>query len=1383
MPPWKSVLAQTKLYFSALVVLLILGAATAATAQPVFSQSLQPDTVGPGTTTRLSFVIDNSLGAATDGLSVSETLPAGMSIASPSAVATTCIDGVVSGVEGGSTISLTGARLGAGQQCTVSVQVLSPTAGTFISTSGDLTSSAGNSGTSSAQLEVVTTMPAFSASISPSTIAWGSATTITYTLDNSASSQDQVTVSFTDTFEGAVIASPSNLQTTCVASLVPLELVAEEGSNQLALRMNGISFSPALVAGDSCTVTVNILPDNVGRFEHTTADLLVQFSTVGFATAAVQVTRDSELHLTSEFLLSQPTAADPAVSEFISGPTLPGGSVFMRFTVWNFHRTSSATGVAFTTDLGATIPGLVATGLPLADPCGAGSQLSGTSVITLTGASIPFEESCTFVAEVSVPVNSPLGIVTNTSSPITGTLGGVAVTGSAASANLLVETAPIITQSFSPNPAIAGGTVVVEYTIENPSLSETATNIGYSDELSASFPGLVFDALPADGFCGTGSTISVQGFDGNATIVVTGAELAPTASCVFDVEIIIAAATENGIYEHRTGTLTAVLSGRTVTAKKSVQLLEIVAGPKLRKSFSESIVEPGDTVQLEYQLTFSDEAASDATDVSFSDDFDALMPGLVATNLPIVDVCGQGAQITGTANLSLTGGSLQPGDTCSFVVNLQLPIDAAAQQYISTSSEVSSTVNGLAPLGQAATDTLTVASLLFDMEFLESPVTPGSEVTLQYSIENISASETTDASFVHAFGSTLPGLTTTTVTTADVCGAGSQLTISGTTALLSGGTLAAGTSCVFSIALQVPNTTSADSYATSTNTLNATVGGAATTHPAANAVLLIADPLLLSMSFVEERGIAGGTVTLDFTIANADATETVTDLAFSDDLGAALSGLVSESPSQNAVCGAASTLTGTDTLVFTGGSLAPASFCTFSVTLRVPSNVAFGDRINNLTEALTATFAGQAIVSNQAAASLELDVVALRAAFAGTMLPGGTGLLSFTLENSQNSSISGLRFSNDLEAALSGLQATTLPADGFCGASAEAAGTDALLFENMSLAALASCTFEVEVLVPTDAAPGDYVNITSSVAVAGEDYGAPARAPFQVSALPPVLGIAFVPAVVGVSEASQLVLTIDNSANSVAVIGLSLLGSLPDALQIEPGDASTDCLGGALTANVGDSEITLENATVEAGSLCTIELPVASDTVGTYLSLVELTSEVGSSPAAMATLLVGVTPSLQVSFAPQEIGLDDTTLLVIEIGNASDVPVGSLAFTVSLPDGLFIATPNAAQNSCGGEFLAQAGAQGFTLAGGGVEANASCTIEVQVASNAAGTYPFALTLRSAAGESEADTELIVEGSPGGGCCSTASNKQRFPIEVLLFLAVWCFLGMRRRKAQ
>jgi uncharacterized repeat protein (TIGR01451 family) len=113
------------------------------------------DLFGPSTT--LSFTIANPNTTTITGVSFTDTLPSGVTLALPvSGLVTTCTGATVTAPAGGSTITLTGLTLAGSTSCTISVQVLGAQLGTFTNTTSPITAFAGTvvGGTASATVSV-----------------------------------------------------------------------------------------------------------------------------------------------------------------------------------------------------------------------------------------------------------------------------------------------------------------------------------------------------------------------------------------------------------------------------------------------------------------------------------------------------------------------------------------------------------------------------------------------------------------------------------------------------------------------------------------------------------------------------------------------------------------------------------------------------------------------------------------------------------------------------------------------------------------------------------------------------------------------------------------------------------------------------------------------------------------------------------------------------------------------------------------------------------------------------------------------------------------------------------------------------------------------------
>ena len=77
-------------------------------AQPTFTKVFSPTTIGPGSVSTLTFTITNTDPSPVDSMAFSDTLPAGVTIANPSNVASSCTvsTDTVSAPAGGTAISL-----------------------------------------------------------------------------------------------------------------------------------------------------------------------------------------------------------------------------------------------------------------------------------------------------------------------------------------------------------------------------------------------------------------------------------------------------------------------------------------------------------------------------------------------------------------------------------------------------------------------------------------------------------------------------------------------------------------------------------------------------------------------------------------------------------------------------------------------------------------------------------------------------------------------------------------------------------------------------------------------------------------------------------------------------------------------------------------------------------------------------------------------------------------------------------------------------------------------------------------------------------------------------------------------------------------------------
>ena len=914
---------------------------------------------------------------AVGNLAFTDALPAGVSIATPANTTSTC-GGTLSAPNGGPAISLSGGGVAAAGSCTITVDVTGGTVGVHTNLTGDLTSDAGNSGTATDDLTVDAGLPGFTKSFAPSTVPFGGRSTLTFTIDNSANGSDLGTLQFTDALPpGMVVAAPSNAVTDCENPTLGSTLTAVPGASIVSLFANGLLSSfPTLAAGATCTVAVDVIGGAIGSLGNTTDELLETDASLnqissGKAAAVLEVTGGTDLLTLAK--------------EFTDDPVAPGGSVTLEFTVTNMSRDDAATNITFTDDLEAALSGLTPTLPSTPDPaCGAGSSLSfDTGVLTLAGGNLPAESSCTFSVSLGVPGTAAAGTYTNTTGAVSGDVGGSPSTGNAAGDNLYVVSAPLLTKEFTDDPVSPGSSVTLEFTLTNTDESFSLSDIAFEDV----FDVVLFDAssVPADGFCGGGSTAVFTPLVDPpppssvipASLTVSGASLDPSESCTFAVMLDVAPDAPSGVYPNTTSSITGTLSGNAVEGPPASDDLSIVAPPDLQKSFSGPVA-PGGTVTLEFTLDHSENAPSEATGIGFTDDLDAVLSGLTATGLPLEDICGSGTLtgLTPTTEedtfLTFQGGRLASGTSCTFSVDLAVPLGATTGDYTNTTSDVLATVGVLGVVtGRPAVADLEVAELvLLTKEFTDDPVLPGQIVTLRFTLDNPGSSDIA----AYAFTDDLTEMELTGLLVASVPGAVcTDLSVTGTgTGLISvdGGLLTGGSSCSFEVTIQVPSGAQTGDFPNTTSVVfdHPTAPSTVLADPGADD-LLVAVPLALTKEFLDDPVEPGDQVKLRFTISNADPDNGATALAFTDDLDAALEALALSTVDVDA-CGG--TLSGTTELGYASGTLAAASSCVIEVTLDVPAASLAGSYVNTTSD-LTGTINSNALIAGPASDDLVLD--------------------------------------------------------------------------------------------------------------------------------------------------------------------------------------------------------------------------------------------------------------------------------------------------------------------------------------------------------------------------------------------------------------------------
>ena len=1032
---------------------------------PTITKVFGVSTIPLNGTTSLTFTIQNpNTGVTLNGVAFTDTLPAGLVVASPNNLNNTC-GGTATAVAGSGSVSLSGGTLAASASCTVSVNVQGTTAGVK-NNSVQVTSTEGGTGNTSTTSITVVGPPTISKAFNPAvSIPLNGTATLTFTISNPNASNDLSGVAFSDTLPSStgmlVVASPPNVSNTCGGTVT-----ATAGTGVISLSGGSV------VHAGSCTLSVAVQGTAAGDASNTTGAIT---STEGGTGA------------TSNTALLK-VVAPPSIAKVFNPTTIPlNGTTSLTFTITNpAANTAALAGVAFTDTLptGLTVANATAT------VCGGTLTTTAPTGISLSGATIAINSQCQFSVTVT---GTASGQYTNTTGAVSSTNGG---TGNTASANLTVASPPTMTKAFTLHQIPLNGTTTLTFSITNPNTNVTLTGIAFTDNFPS---GIVVGPTP--GVSNTcGGTVTAIAGAGSASL--SGGTLAASASCAISLTI---QGTTAGIKSNSV----QVTSTEGGTGNVATDSITVVAPPVIIKAFGAASIPLNGTTSLQFTIQNNNPVA--LSGIGFSD---TLPAGLViSTPNGQSGSCG-GGTITATqatSVISLSGATLAQSTSCTFSVNVT---GTAAGQQNNTTGQVTSTEGGTG--GTASASINVVAPPQIAKGFNPGGIQPNGVSTLTITITNPGVNATaetgvafTDSLPVNVVVATPNGLTNT-------CGGTATATAGSGSLSLTGGTVAANSSCTVTV-----NVTSSftGTYLNTTGAVSSTNGG---TGGTASATLVVANPPTISKLFLPDTTPVNVPVLVSFTITNPNSNSTppsndvtLTGISFTDALPA---GLVVASPSNASTdCGGTLTaVSGSGTISLTGGTVAPAvglrpgrrarttigpavatGQCFVSVSV-VASAVG---TYNNTTGPISANESGPGATSNTATLTVTLAPPSIAKAFSPNVIGvGGTSTLNFTISNPNtggSSTLTGIAFTDTLPVNI--VVATPNGAVGSCngGTLTAVAGSGSISLTGGSIPGGSSCVVSVNV---TSSVTGSYANTTGNVTSANGGTGNTATAILTVQA-------------------------------------------------------------------------------------------------------------------------------------------------------------------------------------------------------------------------------------------------------------------------------------------
>ncbi|WP_394128932.1 beta strand repeat-containing protein, partial [Shewanella maritima] len=486
-------------------------------------------------------------------------------------------------------------------------------------------------------------------------------------------------------------------------------------------------------------------------------------------------------------------------------------------------------------------------------------------------------------------------------------------------------------------------------------------------------------------------------------------------------------------------------------------------------------VTSGNATTLHYTLT-NNSVDTNALAIAFS----TLLPSGVTVSQQhnFSTTCAAGiTDITANATSVLFSGY-----TLNFGASCEIEFDVVATSVIDQSFNI--TTDGFeSSLGLSSdisnTLNVTVSTITATLAVQESAVPFQETTNLVLTLTN------NDAGFAHGFagGITLPsGLTfSEDDITTNNCGDYFTATKSGSdtvnlSSFVFNNAIVAfvnGNSDQCTITMNVEGTLPGD-YSISTDLL--TYNGATLTIGKASTELVVNPIGFVNASFSPKTVQSGSVTSLDIEMTNFDRDNQAANVTFTTDLSAALSGMVANGLPLTDICGSGSTLSGTNVVTLSSGTIEAGQKCNFSIPVSVPNNASNGTVQNTITSISSSLqnyddVSSNLIISNAPVLTMEIVESSFKA--------GDSITLRYSLENIDTvNAASNIAFDSFIGSpSLSTI--TTLPAANYCqgsGTSNQLVDLDlwSVAYSGVYLPAGGSCSFDLILTLNSSAVAGQY---------------------------------------------------------------------------------------------------------------------------------------------------------------------------------------------------------------------------------------------------------------------------------------------------------------------
>ncbi|MEN5180820.1 hypothetical protein ABE501_13690, partial [Comamonas testosteroni] len=1004
----------------------------------------------PGTVSQLTISISNGNGFTSGpalfpltNITGTDTLPANIVVATPSALATTCTGATVSASAGGNTINFSGVNLNVNASCTITLNVqVSPAApaGTLTNTipANTVTTNEGprnttypsggggySNGAASAGFGVVATNVTVNKTFTPANVPVGTASTVNIQFINTNASNITLTgAALTDALPaGMTVASPATASFTGAGCGGAFTLTATPGASSVALSGAQIN------AGATCTLRFNVISSTAGNQVNTlpvgalTSAQGISNSQATVATLAVSGTADLAITKTdnqtvmstgapSTYQIVVSNAGPHNVAGVLVQDTPPAG---MTFTNWTCTATAGAS-------------------------CGA---VSGSGAINET-VNINTGSTVTYTVTAQIPINYSGTSITNTA---TVTQPGSVVDANQAN-NTASDTDTVISgvvfslskaKSPSPTTYTPGTTAIYTVTAQNTGPAD-ATQVNLSDTLPA---GVALTGVPTCTATGTASCGSITGTAGQNQFTVAGATLPSGGSgtLTFSVPVMFAS---NMTAPSIVNTVDAidVPSQSTGTASASSTLVLPSADISVAKTGPATVL-PGGAIQ--YTLLVSNAGPADASGTTFNDPVPASVTGVAAT-------CGNPTGGAVCPAAVTVAGNTVSGAIASLPPNSSVTITVTGTASSTDGSPITNTATVALPANTAdanlGNNTSTVTTVVTPVISITktadaNTLVPGGTVNFTVTVTNTGTTATSNVLITDPIAGGIDSQTWTCT----AAGGTACLAASGSGAISETiAAMPAGSSVVYTIAAVISNTppTNVANTATATPGGGSSVCAPANTPAPCSATASIPPVPQVNIAKTADTNtvVAGGTIHYTITVSNSGVMP-ADNTAVSDPVP---NGITSQNwtcaASGGAVCAASGTGAVTDTIA----AFPAGSFVTYTVTAQVSGTPPAA--ITN-TATATPTAAGTLCTPGNTAppcsatanVSANPQISIAKSVDAPTITPGGVVHYTVTVTNSGAVAANGTTVSDPIPTGITS-QSWTCAAQ--AGAACTASGTGAI---------------------------------------------------------------------------------------------------------------------------------------------------------------------------------------------------------------------------------------------------------------------------------------------------------------------------------------------------